>query len=677
MGSPMREKRAWPPQDKEDRAETIAFEQTVAVVKETVARSGQVLSSAKEDLSDHQRWLQHQAAAIEADRARHDRWLQRQRERQEAFDRKEQAKLRRRQMRQRAIQAVKDAISGVALSISSVVLLGVGKIVGGLNYIDTLAANGIKWVGRQIRDSALYVARQVRGAGLSVATLVVRGASWIGKKTGEVGRATGGAIAAGFSFVTGNVSVSAQATGRGLSSGLSFVGNKTSALARSTGRVVSAGSSSAAVKGAAFARSTGRALSAGSSFVATNSATLARSTASALSKSTSFAVTNSAMLARETGRITLTSFSWTSAKLHEIAPPVARFLSVCFSGVSARATDFSRAAGRGLGAASSIIGDATAQFARSTGVALAPAFAWMRTNAYAVAPSLAERVGKAGVVTREFAREGTARVKTALASALPKRVPLTVPGEMRTAEPDAEGIPAVAPQGTAPFAAVSTRGEKALSLPRHVGGFELSQMLIVAGTLLLVLGGLMLGGGLILRAGTPSQVAPAAPDSLVWSFEQKDLPLAERSIFIFASTPEGVRIKGFSISVENKSDQPLTRVEGALKPDVEGPEMPLSVTIDMPKGEATLHPTEVSAAEASGVVPAHSVFTLIFPFPEEPGAGADQQSVTAAEVVETFGGLMLKVHYNVAGKQKSFMHYLSLAMLRDQLAEIEASGKGS
>ena len=126
MGSPMREKRAWPPQDKEDRAETIAFEQTVAVVKETVARSGQVLSSAKEDLSDHQRWLQHQAAAIEADRARHDRWLQRQRERQEAFDRKEQAKLRRRQMRQRAILAVKDAICGVALSISSAVLLGVG-----------------------------------------------------------------------------------------------------------------------------------------------------------------------------------------------------------------------------------------------------------------------------------------------------------------------------------------------------------------------------------------------------------------------------------------------------------------------------------------------------------------------------------------------------------------------
>jgi hypothetical protein len=38
---------------------------------------------------------------------------------------------------------------------------------------------------------------------------------------------------------------------------------------------------------------------------------------------------------------------------------------------------------------------------------------------------------------------------------------------------------------------------------------------------------------------------------------------------------------------------------------------------------------------------------------------------------------MLKVHYNVAGKQKSFMRYLSVAMLKDQLTEIEASGKGS
>ena len=666
MVSPMREKRVWPPQDKEDRAETIAFEQTVAVVKETVARSGQVLSSAKTDLSDHQRWVRDQAAAVEADRARHDRWLQRQRERQEAFARREQARLRRRQMRQRAIQAVRDAISAVALSISSAVLLVVGKTIGGLNYIDALATSGIKWVGRQIRDGALHVAR-----------LVARAGSWIGRKAGESGRATARALAAGFSFVAAKVGVSARATGRGLWSGLSFVGDKSSALLRFAGKAVSAGSSSAAVRSAALARSTGRALSTGASFAATNSAVLARSIGSALSKGAAFTVTSTSILARDTGRIAAAGAAWTSAKVHEIAPPVARFLSICFVGIGARATDLSRATVRGIEAGSSVVATKTAIVARSTGVARAPAFARIRVTAYAVAPSLAERIGKAGNVASNFAADGADRIRTALASAMP-RGPFAQGGERRTAEPVAEGALASATQSADSFAPGTLPGEKALSLPRQIGGFELSQMLIVAGTLLLVLGGLMLGGGLILRAGTPSQsqIAPAAPDSLVWFFEHEDRPLAERSVFIFTSTPDGVRIKGFAISAENKSDQPLTGVEGILKPDVEGPDMPLSVSVDMPRGEATLHPAEVSANEAgAGVVPAGSVFRLIFPFPDEPGS--DQQGVTAEEVAQTFGGLMLKVHYGLAGKQKSFMHYLSPAMLKDQLTEIEAGAKGS
>src|SRR5262249_31376459 len=144
--------------------------------------------------------------------------------------------------------------------------------------------------------------------------------------------------------------------------------------------------------------------------------------------------------------------------------------------------------------------------------------------------------------------------------------------------------------------------ENALSLPRHIGGLELGQMLIVTGTVLLLVGCLMLGGGLVLRAGTPAQVAPTSspesPDSLAWFFEAKDRPLADRSFSISPGTPEGVRIKAFSISAKNKSAQPLNGVSGILKPDVEGPDMPLSVTIDMPKGEASLaHPPEASAAE--------------------------------------------------------------------------------
>ena len=63
MVSPMREKRTWPPQDKDSDGETVAaFEAAVAVVKETVVRSGEVLVSAKEDLNDHQRWLKAQTA---------------------------------------------------------------------------------------------------------------------------------------------------------------------------------------------------------------------------------------------------------------------------------------------------------------------------------------------------------------------------------------------------------------------------------------------------------------------------------------------------------------------------------------------------------------------------------------------------------------------------------------
>ena len=83
MANPMREKRTWPPDRDSDGETAAAFEAAVAVVKESVVRSGEVLSSAREDLSDHQRWLKAQAAAVESDRERLARWLQRQRERQD------------------------------------------------------------------------------------------------------------------------------------------------------------------------------------------------------------------------------------------------------------------------------------------------------------------------------------------------------------------------------------------------------------------------------------------------------------------------------------------------------------------------------------------------------------------------------------------------------------------
>ena len=158
MVSPMREKRTWPPQDKDSDGETVAaFEAAVAVVKETVVRSGEVLVSAKEDLHDHQRWLKAQTAKVQADRDRHDRFLHRQRERQEALLRREQKRERRRAKRQAAARSIKDAVSAAIYAVRSAVSsaiyavrsavwLVVAKTIAGLNSIDAAAAYGLRWL---------------------------------------------------------------------------------------------------------------------------------------------------------------------------------------------------------------------------------------------------------------------------------------------------------------------------------------------------------------------------------------------------------------------------------------------------------------------------------------------------------------------------------------------------
>lgn len=586
MVSPMREKRAWPPRDKDaDGGESVAaFEATVAEVKQTVVRSGEVLFSAKEDLNDHQRWLEVQNAAVEADRARHDRWLQRQRERQEAIERREQAKRRRQAMRQRAVQSVKDAVSAVAAFVASLFWLVVGRIVAAFSYVGGLIASGAAWVGAQLRYGALLVAVAVQRALL-----------WTGQKARTAALAIGALLSAGF-FV---------------------VAAKTSELAGAAGRLLSAASSSLGAKTTALAGASGRALSAGLSQV--------------------------------------------SAKIHTLTPQIGRFLAICFSGIAARVRDLSRSTGRLLAIGFAALAVKADAFARSTGRLLAPHFAWICAKAYALAPSLAERVAKAGLITAHFARKGAGRVQTLLATATAAR--------FRT--PRAETQLTEVSLAEAPLA----EGKNEVSSPTRIGGFALSQMLIIAGALFLVCGGLMLGGGLILRAGTPAPVATS--DGIVWFFEQKGLPIAERSVFAFAGTSEGVRVTGFSISGENQSDQPMTSVAGLIKPDGDRPELTLAVSVDMPGGEVgVVHPPEVHVAEplAGGVIPPHARFKLAFPFPVEAANG--EHGVTAEEVLATFGGLMLTVHYDYEGKQKAFMLYLSPSMLKDQLAEIQAEPNG-
>ncbi|MGA9605372.1 MAG: hypothetical protein WBQ82_14755, partial [Methyloceanibacter sp.] len=170
MASPLREKRTWPPREKDaESAESAAFEATVAVVKETVVRSGEVLVSAKEDLSDHRRWLEAQRAAVQADRARHERWLQRQQEKQEALAKRERARRRRQLAREHAIRAVENAAFVVLDFVLSLFWLCVGKVAAFFAYLRSMILRSATWVGARLRDLAAYVTRLAKAAASAIA----------------------------------------------------------------------------------------------------------------------------------------------------------------------------------------------------------------------------------------------------------------------------------------------------------------------------------------------------------------------------------------------------------------------------------------------------------------------------------------------------------------------------
>jgi hypothetical protein len=565
MVSPMREKRAWPPREKDADAEAVAaFEATVAVVKETVVRSGEVLVSAKEDLHDHQRWLKVQTAAVEADRERHDRWLHRQRARQEALERREQKRARRRHMRQAAMQSITGAISAAVQSITGAVSAAVlavrsalwflaAKTIAGLNAIDALAASGLRFVGAKLRDLGLYVA----------------GAVW---------RA------------------------------LLFAGRTARSLALSARALVVAALSSL-----------GGLLAAGASRISTRIHDLAPSV----------------------GNFLAVSFGGSAARAQDASRATGNFLAVAFGGIAARGHDALRSIGRWLGEGFAWLGAKASLSAHSAGEALAPALSHVAARAQTLAPALSASIAKAGQAAGHYAKEGALRAQSFLPSPKASRVD----------------------------------GENAVSLPQRVGGFELSQMLIIAGALLLVCGGLMLGGGLILRAGTPSPIVAASPsEPIAWLFEHKTLPIDERSVFAFVATPDGVRIKGFAIGGVNMSEQPVGSLGGIVKPDLQAHDLKLALSVETPgdhAGEA--QPSEVGAAgvSADGAVPSQAPFKLVFLFPAANGG------MTPHDVLAAYGGLMLKVHYEAEGKQKSFIQYLPASLLQEQLDEIVAEAKGS
>ncbi|MGH6867222.1 MAG: hypothetical protein ACREDO_13915, partial [Methyloceanibacter sp.] len=230
MAVPVREKRAWSARDKDaESKESAAFEASVAVAKDTVARSGAVLSSAKEDLTGHRRWLHAQSAAIEADRVRHDRWLQRQQEQRLALTKRERTKRRRQLMRQRAARAVQDAVSACLLFIRSLVLLLLAKTAAGLRYTARSIARGF-----------------------------VLAISWLKATAVRLGEF----MAAGLRWTAAKLHVLLGWAGEQLSAGLAWVSAKAGAGARSAGRSLGAGFNVASVRASSFADTAAQAVSA-------------------------------------------------------------------------------------------------------------------------------------------------------------------------------------------------------------------------------------------------------------------------------------------------------------------------------------------------------------------------------------------------------------------------------
>jgi hypothetical protein len=237
-------------------------------------------------LSDHQRWLQLQTAAVEKDRIRHERWLQRQREKKEAAERREEARQRRRAFYGRIWAGITGAIMAVVYAITGAIGFVVRKIAGAIMFVLRGIGRGFVFVGVSIRNSVIYLYRQVRFAGLwfavklqelfgAAGAKLVAGSAAVGSGIGGFARATARTTTGAVAGASARAGTIARSTGKAMSSGVSQVSAKAGELARSTGEAVSSGVSQVSAKAGELARSTGEAVSSGVSQISAKTQELA------------------------------------------------------------------------------------------------------------------------------------------------------------------------------------------------------------------------------------------------------------------------------------------------------------------------------------------------------------------------------------------------------------------
>jgi hypothetical protein len=363
--------------------------------------------------------------------------------------------------------------------------------------------------------------------------------------------------------------------------------------------------------------------------------------------------------AHSTGRAMQSGAASAGARLHGLAPRFSEALSSGLGRIAAGAGRASRIIGpRGTAALQGLAGK-TRSFTQAARERLDLAFGAVAAKAQAVAPSLVARLGPLGSATKTRIEAGMARFQGVVT--------------------DAE----------TPLAETKNR----LSLPLRMGGVEPSRMLIIGGTVLLICGALMLGGGLMLRSGTlassssSTAAAEAQPEEpIAWLFDHKTLAIDERAIFLFETTPDGLRIKGFSIGGVNMSEAPISNLGGVVKPDLHDEDLKLDLIVEGAEppqkaeapadeaaeasqteaGEGAAADSVIVAAPAPPAIPPEGAFHLVFEFPTPE---------TPQDVLKAAGGLLLKVHYDLGGARKSFIQYLPAALLEEQLGELQAAGK--
>ena len=773
-------KRAWPPREKDaESAESAAFEATVAVVKETVVRSGEVLVSAKEDLSDHKRWLEIQRAAGQADRLRHERWLERQREEQEALARREEAKRRRKLMRQRAARAVENAIFTAVDIVLSAFWLAVAKVAAFFSFIGSSIAGGFFWVIGRLNALDAYVARLIRS-----------GNSFLAAKARALLGSTGAALSAAGSSVAAKSGALARSATSTVTAAGSSLAAKSGELVRTAGSTVSAASASLVAKSSVLARSGASVTSGASGSVATveegfpaelaaeeervvaeparvvtealgapnlravfgleapleakptqsaeslvkisaefaaaratetiapaetapaetvrtalvqleagpvettaaaaavseqeTPADRARSTAAGFTARFALASAGIVRLARPGVEAIVAGFAALSTKAGPLATGLGEKMTAGAASVSAKAGPLARSVGDKMSAGLAAVSAKAAPLAKSIGTKALAGLVAASSKRHTLAPSLQRAAARTGQVASayasgasvragDFARETARRANGMFARFEPKPASRFQTGSENELSSPTDALSSPAEGMPSPAGSVAAR----------IGSFDLSQMLIISGVVLLVFGAILVGSGLVLRARPARDVVEAAPvadkalspHAVVWFYEEPELPIVERSVFSAELTPKGVRLTGLAIKAENNSDEALTDLQGVVKPDAKRLDLKLEVKLDTaPAGGNGAQGVEV-AVTPDGAIPPHAFFKLVFPFPPE--AHGEEPGIALDDFIGSYGGLLLKLRYHVDGTRKSLIQYLTPEMLKAQLVEIQREADGS